>query len=128
MIRGLKVVMIVWAAIGILLGLGLVFAPQQLGAMEGYAQGPAYVRYFLGLLGVNFIALSAFIIRAARDPLKHIMWVQFAIAVAILFVVVEAYSIGRGFVTFSQEGMPLIINAVFAVAFLALYPWRAKSS
>jgi hypothetical protein len=83
------------------------------------------VLYLLALLGISHIAAGAFIIVAARDPLKNILWVQYAIALAILVVVVVAYSIGRGFVTFSQEGTALIINAVFAVAFLALYPYRA---
>jgi hypothetical protein len=125
MIRGLKVAMIIWAAIAILIGLAYIFIPRQLGEMGGFEKAPVWVEYILALLGVCYIAAGSFIIVAARDPLKHIMWVQFAIAVAILNVVVEASSMSRGLVTFSQEGMPLIINAVFAVALLALYPWRA---
>ena len=124
MIRGLRVAMIVWAAIGILLGLGLVFAPEQLGSMQGYAKGPVYMPYFLALLGATFIVFGAFIIIAARDPLKHIIWVQFAIVWAIIAVIIEASSIGRGLVTFEQVSMALIIDAVFAIAFLALYPYR----
>ena len=126
MIKGLKVVMIIWAAIAILVGLAYIFFPRQLGEMGGFEKGPDWVLYILALLGICYIATGAFVIRAAQDPLKHIMWVQFAIAMSILIVVVAAYSIGRGMVTFSQEGGPLIINAVFAVAFLALYPWRGE--
>ena len=128
MIRGLKVAMIVFGAIGILHGLTLIFIPEQLGAMMGYAKGPAYVAYFLAMLGICVIVPSAFLIVAARDPLKHIMWVQFAIAWAILAVAVDVYSIMRGFVAFEQAGMSVIIDAVFAVAFLALYPYRAARS
>jgi hypothetical protein len=127
MIRGLKVAMIIWSAVAILVGLAYIFFPRQLGEMGGFEKGPAWVAYILALLGICFVATGAFVIvAAARDPLKHIMWVQFAIAVAILIVVVAASSIMRGLVTFSQEGPLLIFNAVFAVAFLALYPWRAK--
>jgi len=128
MIKGLKVAMNIWAVIAILVGLAYIFFPRQLGEMGGFEKGPDWVLYILALLGICYIAIGAFVIRAAQDPLKHIMWVQFAIAVAILIVVVAATSIARGLVTFSQEGMPLIINAVFAVVFLALYPWRAKPS
>ena len=118
--------LIVWAAIGILLGLGMIFAPEQLGAMQGYEKGPAYVPYFLAMLGISYIVPSVFIIIAAvRDPLRHIMWVQLAISVAILMVAVDVYSIMRGFVTFNQAGMGIIIDAVFFVALMALYPWRA---
>jgi len=128
-IKALRVVMIVWAAIAILVGLAYIFFPSQLGEMGGFEKGPAWVHYILALLGICYIAAGAFVIVAAvRDPLKHIMWVQFAIAVAILIVVVAAYSIMRGFVTFEQEGMLLVFNAVFAVALLALYPYRAARS
>ena len=125
MIKGLKVAMIIWAVIAILVGLAYIFLPQQLGEMGGFEKGPDWVLYVLALHGISYIATGAFVIRAAQDPLKHIMWVQFAIAVAILIVIVAAYSIGRGLVTFSQEAGLLIVNAVFAVAFLVLYPWRA---
>jgi hypothetical protein len=119
--------MIIWAAVAILVGLAYIFFPSQLGEMGGFEKGPAWVAYILALLGICYIATGAFVIVAAvRNPLKHIMWVQFAIAVAILIVVVAASSIMRGLVTFSQEGTLLIVNAVFAVVFLALYPWRAK--
>src|SRR4030042_1609411 len=128
MIKGLKVAMSIWAAIAILVGLAYIFIPRQLGEMGGFEKAPAWADYVLALLGVCFVATGAFVIVAAvRGPLKHIKWVQFAIAVTILIVVVAASSIMRGLVTFSQEGPLLLVNAVFAVVFLALYPWRAKS-
>jgi hypothetical protein len=129
MIKGLKVAMIIWAAIAILVGLAYIFIPRQLGEMGGFERGPAWVAYILALLGVCFVATGAFVIVAAvRGPLKHIKWVQFAIVVTILISVVAASSIMRGLVTFSQEGPLLLVNAVFAVLFLAFYPWRAKPS
>ena len=128
MVKGLKVAMIIWAVIAILVGLAYVFLPGPLSEMGGFEKAPAWADYVLALLGVCFIATGAFVIvAAARGPLKHIKWVQFAIVVTILIAVVAASSIMRGLVTFSQEGPLLIVNAVFAVVFLALYPWRAKS-
>ena len=125
MIRGLKIVMIIWAAIGILLGLAFVFFPTQLGAMQGYEKGPAWSPYLHAMLGITFIAIGAFLIVAARDPLRNILWVQLVITLTILMVAVEVYSLIRGFVTFEQVGMSIIIDAVFFVVFMALYPWRA---
>jgi hypothetical protein len=127
MIKGLKVVMIIGAAMWILLGLALVFVQAQYSAMMGFAKGPEWSPFLHALLGVCYIAGGAFIIVAAvRDPLRHIMWVQFAIVVTILALAVEVYSLMRGFVTFEQVGTVVIINAVFFVALMALYPWRAK--
>jgi hypothetical protein len=101
MIRGLKVVMIIWGAIGILFGLGFVFAPDQLSSMYGYAKGPAYVQYILTSLGICYLIPSVFVIIAAvRDPLKNIMWAQMATAFPVLMLIISVYSLIRGFVTF----------------------------
>jgi hypothetical protein len=128
MVKGLKIAMIIWAAIAILVGTAYVFIPDKLAEMGGFEKAPAWADYVTALLGVCFVATGAFVIAAAvREPLKHIMWVQFSIVVTILIAAVAAYAIMRGVVTFGQEGPLLIVNAVFAVVFLALYPWRAKS-
>ncbi len=128
MIKGLKVAMIIWAVIAILVGLAYIFLPDQLSAMGGFEKAPAWADYVLALLGVSFVATGAFVIAAAaRGPLENIMWVQFSIVMTILIAIVAASAIMRGLVTFAQEGPLLTVNAVFAVVFLALYPWRAKS-
>jgi energy-converting hydrogenase Eha subunit C len=124
MIKGLTVVMIVWAVVGILFGLGFVFAPDQLCSMFGFERGPAYVPYFLALVGIAYIVAGAFVIIAARDPLRHIMWVQLAMVWSLLDAIAALYFIIRGNVNFSQAGMVPIIDVIFVVAFLALYPWR----
>ena len=128
MIRGLKVALILYGVIGILFGLAFIFVPYELGSMFGFEEGPEYVPHFLALLGVCFIAPAVFLIAAARDPLRHISWVKFAILWTILAVVAGLYSIVKGYVDFGQAGMGIILDAVFAVAFLVLYPWRAARS
>jgi len=128
MVKGLKVAMIIWAVIAILVGLAYIFLPGPLSEMGGFEKAPAWVDYVLALLGVCFVATGVFvIIAAAQGPLKNIIWVQFSIVMTVLIAIVAACAIIRGLVTFEQEGPLLIVNAVFAVVFLALYPWRAKS-
>ena len=125
MIKALKVTMIVWGIIGILFGLAFIFAPVQLGDMFGFEHGPESTLYLLGLLGACLIAPSVFLIAAARDPLRHIYWVKFALLGCLLSLAIALYSLVQGFVTFSQVGMDIIMFAVFAAAFLVFYPWRA---
>ena len=127
MIRALKVTMIVWGIIGILFGLAYIFAPTQLGDMLGYEEGPEYVHAMLASLGGCFIAVSVFIILAARDPLQNISWVKFTILFSLLGLVMELYSVIRGYVDFAQAGMGIILYAIFAAAFLVFYPWRRAS-
>jgi hypothetical protein len=125
MIRALKVVLIAFGVIEILLGLSLVIMPDQAASMAGISEVSGYLTYFMAQLGTCIIALSVFLIIAARDPLRHINWVKFAIVVCILGAVGGLYSIVRGAVDFSHAGMQIIMDAVFAVLFLALYPYRA---
>jgi hypothetical protein len=117
--------MIVWGVIGILFGLAYIFVPYELGSMLGFEKGPDYIPAFLASLGGCFIAVSVFVIAAARDPLQHISWVKFAILFSVLGLVIELYSVIRGYVDFSQAGMGIILYAIFAVAFLVFYPYRA---
>ena len=125
MIKALKVTMIVWGIMYILFGLAFIFVPTQLGDMFGYEKGPEYVHAMEVMLGMCFIAACVFVIAAARDPLRYISWVKFAILFTILMLVGDLYSIIRGYIDFSYAAMGITLNAIFAAALLAFYPWRA---
>ena len=126
MIKALKVTMVVWGVLGILFGLAYILIPKELGEMFGYTTeaAPEYLPAFLVSLGVTIIASSVFVIAAARDPLKHILWVKFAILSSLLSLVGELYSVVREYVSFGQATMGIVLFAVFAAAFLIFYPWR----
>ena len=128
MMRALKVTMIIWGAIAILAGLSYNIIPVQMAERAGSGQIADYVRWFMAFSGAIFIAAGSWVIVAARDPLRHINWVKFEITKSLLVPAVTVYSIIQGYVHFSQVGPILILFAVFAVAFLALYPWRAARS
>ncbi len=128
MIKALKVAMIVWGIIGILYGLAYILAPNQYGDMFGFEKGPEYVLGLIASLGGCFIAVSVFVIAAARDPLRNISWVKFAILFNLIGLVIGLYSIIRGYVDFAQAGVGIILYAIFAAAFLVFYPWCAARS
>jgi hypothetical protein len=118
----------VWAILGVLFGLSYIFIPRELGNLFGYAEGPEHIYAYLAALGGCYIAVSVFIFIAARDPMRHINWVRFAILFCALELVTELYSVLRGYVYFSQAAMGVIIWAVFLAAFLIFYPWRAAQA
>ena len=126
--RGLQAALIIYGAISILLGLVLIVAPNQAAGMFGFGEIANYTKYFMALCGISFIAPGVWLIVAGRDPLQHITWVKFAILWSLLAVVAGLYSIVQGVVNFNQAGTGIILDAVFAVAFLALYPYRAVRS
>ena len=128
MIKPLKVTMIVYAVIGILFGLAYIFVPRQLAAMFGHGELPTLAGALTAALGVSFVSACIFLIIAARDPIKHILWVKYAIVFAILSLAAELYSVIMGYLTLGQAGTAIIIHAVIAAALLAFYPWRAERS
>ena len=125
MIKPLKVTMIVYAVIGIVFGLVYIFVPRQLAAMFGHEIGPAGVTELAATVGVSLVAVGIFLIIAARDPLKHILWVKYAIVLAILSLAAQLYSLILGYVNLEAALTPIIIHAIIAAALLAFYPWRA---
>jgi len=128
MIQGLKIALITLGVIVILLGLAFIVIPELLASTFGFGEIPNYAPYVMAMLGISLIAPGVWLIVAGRDPLRHIAWVKFAILWSLLGVVAGVYSILQGAVDFSQVGMVIILDAVFAVAFLALYPYRAARS
>ena len=125
MIKTLKVVLIAYGAIHIVLGLSLIFAPQQTAGLMGFAGLDNPALYIAALCGLTFIAASVWIIAAARDPVQNIAWVKFAILWAVLGAIVQLYLLSQGVVNFSQAGLGIIQDIVFAAALLASYPYRA---
>ncbi|MFC1660952.1 hypothetical protein ACFL3S_05790, partial [Gemmatimonadota bacterium] len=85
---------------------------------------PGYQAYLLRILGVGLLVPSVFLIAAARDPLRHIRWVKFAIVWSALLAVMGIYSLVQGDVGFAQVGIGVIGDVVVAVALLVAYPWR----
>ena len=120
--------MIIFGVLVVLSGLADIIIPDQVKELYGLGETADYVNWMGALLGAAYIAAGFWIIIAGRDPLRHINWVKFVITWCILTVVINVYSITQGYVDFSQNGGSIIFDAVFAVVFLALYPWRAARS
>ena len=127
MLKALKVTMYVIGVVGILFGLAFIFAGEPLGEMMGFETGGdlGYLPYFTTSLGGLFVVGSFFIIIAARDPIKHILWVKYAIAWSLVGLVLDLYSAIMEYVTFSEAMSGIIIGAVFAAALLIFYPYKA---
>ena len=127
MIRALKIALIVFGVLEIILGVSLAIFPEQAAAMVGVSNPPGYLIYTLISFGLCLIAPSVYLIIIARNPLRHIYWVKFAILWCIFGAVGGLYAVLRGAVDFNQAGMQIIMDAVFAVVFLALYPYKAAT-
>jgi hypothetical protein len=128
MIRALKVLLIIAGVLHILVGLAVIIIPDQWAAIGGIAEITVYERWLLALLGSIFIPIGVFITVASRDPFRQISWVKFVILKSALTIIVGVYLIIQGFVSFSQVGPVIILDVIFGLTFLALYPWRSARS
>ena len=122
--RGMKIVLILYGAVHVVLGVPFIIAPQWTSNIFGIGEIAVYVPYLMALLGGAFIALAFLLIVAGLNPLEHITVVKYAILHAILGTAMGVYAIITGSVDFSVAGMGIILDAVFAIAFLSLYPYR----
>jgi hypothetical protein len=128
MLRALKVTLIIFGVVEIIFGLGFTFSLLGMSDMLGFEDVPEWLPYMGALLGLTLIAVSIFLIAAARDPIKHIWWVKFGILWALTGVIAGLYSLIVGYVDFGQAGMGIIWDAVVAAALLIFYPWRKSIS
>ena len=125
MIKALRVLLIIYGAILLVMGLGGIILPDQISGLFGIEEVTDDIMYLAMIVSAFSISIGIWLIIVGQDPLGNIYWVKFAITKAVLFVVVELYLIIQGYVDFNQIVAAIILDGVFAVLFLALYPWRA---
>ena len=127
MTKALKVVLIVFGAIWVVMGVLQAFFPNVIHDMMNLGEMPdtcSPALYALAALGVSLIAGGIFfIIAGTRDILRNILWVQFALLWSILFVAIAVYSILMGYVTFDQAMGGIITDGVFFILLMVFYPW-----
>ena len=127
MTKALKVVMIVFGAMWVVMGVLQAFFPNVIRAMMNLGEMPDACSpglYALAALGVSLIAGGIFIIIAGtRDIIRNILWVRFAMLWSILFVAIAVFSVLMGYVAFSQAMGAIITDGVFFILLMVFYPW-----
>lgn len=122
----LRYLFLVDAAVLCLLGALLIFAPKQLEIAFGFRDLPASVSYLLGLWGCGMGTLAIGYVVAAANPIRHRVWAQVGIARGALECVLGLIYLARQTVSFQQAGFGIIVAAVMAGAYIALYPRKPK--
>ena len=118
----LRNVLLLDAGVLFLLGALLIVAPRQVEVAFQFNDLPQGVSYIVSLWGCVLATLSLGYAVAARDPVRHVAWVQVGIARGALECLVGAMYLARGIVTFQQAGFGIAVAALITVAYLVLYP------
>jgi hypothetical protein len=110
------------AAVLLVFGVLLICAPQQVEAAFHFKDLPPGVNYIIGLWGCVFATMAIGYFVAASNPIRHAIWIQIGIARGAIECLLGLVYVARGVVTFSQAGLGIIVAALIAVAYIALYP------
>jgi hypothetical protein len=122
MMRALRVLLIVDAAVLFLLGLLLIFAPRQVADAFHFRNVSAGMNYVIALWGCALATLAMGYVVAAQDPIRHTVWVQVGIARGALECLLGVVYLSRGVLSFRQAVVGIVLPGLLAVAYLLLYP------
>ena len=123
----LRALLLIDAAVLLALGVVLIVAPHAAQAAFHFTDLPESATYITGSWGCALATMALGYAVAARDPRRHVIWVQVGIARGALECAVGAWYLSRGVVTFQQVGNGLIVATVVTVAYLVLYPTSSRS-
>lgn len=118
----LRYLLIVDAAVLLLLGALLIFAPRHIEMAFHFTDLPIAVSYLIGLWGCVFATLGIGYLLAATNPVRHVAWIQVGIARGGLECLLGLVYLARGVVTWQQAAFGIITAALLSVSYIALYP------
>jgi len=122
----LRYLLMIDAAVLFVLGALLICAPGKIEIAFHFSDLPAAVSYLIGLWGCVFVTLSGGYVIAATDPLRHVAWIQIAIARGALECLLGLFYVAHGIVTWQQGAFGIFVAAFISVAYLVLYPRRSS--
>ena len=122
----LRYLLMLDAAVLFILGVLLICTPGRVEIAFHFNDLPAAVSYLIGLWGCVFVTLGAGYVIAATDPLRHIAWIQIAIARGALEFLLGLFYVAHGIVTWQQSAFGILMAAFMSLAYVVLYPRRGS--
>jgi len=122
MMRTLRSVLILDAAVLFVLGTVLIAAPHQVAVAFRFENLPAAVNYLIAMWGCALATMGIGYCIAATDPLRHVAWIQVGIARGALECLVAVVCIARDVVTLPQARVGLAAAGLMTIAYIVLYP------
>lgn len=122
----LRFLLMLDAAVLLLLGAVLIFAPVPVERAFHFQDLPPAVGYMIGLWGCVVATLGLGYVVAATNPIRHVVWVQVGIARGTLECVLGVVYLARGIVTFQQAGFGILVAALISIAYVVLYPRKPR--
>ena len=122
----LQILLALDAIVLFLLGVLLMFGPNQVELAFQFKDLPAGVSYIIGLWGCALVTMAIGYAAAALDPIRHAVWVQVGIARGGLECVLGVSYLARGIVTWQQAGFGILVAALITIAYVVCYPRKPR--
>jgi hypothetical protein len=120
--RPLRVTLVVIGLVQVFFGLPFVVAPGLYSVVLHLSSAPAWTSWFFVMSGARFLGMAYGMFLAARDPAKHVSWINAMIGIQALDWLGTMYSIGSGAISFAQATDAPFLPLVFIAALLIWYP------
>ncbi|HEX78706.1 MAG TPA: hypothetical protein G4O19_00945 [Dehalococcoidia bacterium] len=121
----LKIALVIYGAIYITQGIILLVAPDRMSDLYGFGEISDQMAYAMAVTGSAFIAAGVWFAMTFLDPIRNINSVRFAILWACLLFITPLYALWQGYIEIGYIWLGLVLNAIFAAAFLIFYPRRS---
>ena len=119
----LKILLRIIGVVQLLLGL----LPLRFLAMMGLSTPQADIAYPLGMLAARFLGYGLGMLFIAREPEKHLFWINNMILIQALDLAVGVFYTATGIVTIGHSAFPMF-NASLFIILLTLWRPGAKPS
>lgn len=128
----LKIALLLYGAINIAEGIMLVVAPARMAWLYGFNSSASDVvsdpiPYLMVIMGAAFISAGVWFAMTFLDPVRNINSVRFSILWAALMFIVPLYALSKGYIEVGQIWLGVLLNGIFAAAFLIYYPRGASN-
>src|SRR3954447_22883622 len=100
--RPLRVTLVVIGVVQVFFGLLFVVAPGLLALLVHLPSAPAWTSWLFVMSGARFLAMGYGMFLAARDPLRHIAWINAMIIVQAFDWLGTLFSLATGAISLPQ--------------------------
>jgi len=126
--RPLRVTLVIIGVVQIFFGLPFVVAPGIYGVVLHLSSAPTWTTWFFVMNGARFLAMGYGMFLAARDPVKHIAWINAMIGIQALDWLGTIYCLATGAISLAQATDAPFLPVLFIGALLLWYPRNAERS
>jgi hypothetical protein len=113
-----KIVVGVIAAIQVVLGVLMIFAPAQFADFSGLSEAPEWTAWLFAMFGARCLGYAVGLVAALRDPVANRLWLQTMIGIQAVDWIATLGYLAAGTVTIGQVKTAAIAPLFFIAVLL----------